>query len=167
MKGRSDEAWHITAKLHGGVHDTDSHASIFAKEEFYQMSQQVAADTQMASGENLWTLFKKPSYRRRMICGFITMFGAESTGILVIYSMSFPHPASLDSCRNQLTMPPDYSILLYQGLGFKGAIPLLLAAAYVTVACIGNFINSLLIDRIGRKALLRKPYHSHAHQSIH
>ncbi len=50
----------------------------------------------------------------------------------------------------------DYSVLLYQGLGFKGSIPLLLAASYVTVACIGNYINSLLIDRVGRVKLLRK-----------
>ena len=50
----------------------------------------------------------------------------------------------------------DYSVLLYEGLGFTGAIPLLLAAAYVTVACCGNFINSLLVDRVGRTRLLRE-----------
>lgn len=47
-------------------------------------------------------------------------------------------------------------MLLYEGLGFTGAIPLLLAGAYVTVACCGNFINSLLVDRVGRTRLLRE-----------
>jgi hypothetical protein len=52
----------------------------------------------------------------------------------------------------------DYSVLLYEGLGYKGSIPLLLAASYVTVACVGNFVNALLIDRIGRVKLLRKSH---------
>lgn len=50
----------------------------------------------------------------------------------------------------------DYSVLLYQGLGFKGSLPLILAAAYVSVAMCGNYINSILIDRVGRVRLLCK-----------
>jgi hypothetical protein len=50
------------------------------------MKHQAAIDLEMASKETVWTLFTKPSYRKRMICAFFTMFGAESTGILVIYS---------------------------------------------------------------------------------
>ncbi|KAJ9494968.1 hypothetical protein H2202_009443 [Exophiala xenobiotica] len=133
-KDRPAEAWKVVSKLHGSNEEGDDSAiASFAREEFYQMTHQVQADKAMAAGENLMTLFKKPSYRKRMICAFLTMFGAESTGILVIYN---------------------YSVLLYQGLGFKGSIPLVLAAAYVTVACIGNYINSMIIDRIGRKACL-------------
>lgn len=52
----------------------------------------------------------------------------------------------------------DYSVLLYQGLGFSNMISLMLAALYVTVACAGNYICSLLIDRVGRVKLLRKFY---------
>ncbi|KAK7890390.1 hypothetical protein LTR67_008276 [Exophiala xenobiotica] len=133
-KDRPAEAWKVVSKLHGSNEEGDDSAiASFAREEFYQMTHQVQADKAMAAGENLMTLFKKPSYRKRMICAFLTMFGAESTGILVIYN---------------------YSVLLYQGLGFTGSIPLVLAAAYVTVACIGNYINSMIIDRIGRKACL-------------
>lgn len=73
-------------KLHGTTNDIHSQAAIFAREEFYQMKCQVVVDERMASTETVMTLFKKPSYRKRMICAFLTMFGAESTGILVVYS---------------------------------------------------------------------------------
>ena len=86
MANRPDEAWLVVDKLHGTKGSEDSHARSFAKEEFYQISRQVQADQLAASGETFWTLFTRPSYRRRMICTFLTMFGSESTGILVIYS---------------------------------------------------------------------------------
>jgi hypothetical protein len=91
MHDRFDEAWTIVLKLHSDGKDPDSDAAHFATEEFYQMRRQVAADKAVASQETLWTLFTKPSYRKRMICAFLTMFGAESTGILVIYSASHTH----------------------------------------------------------------------------
>ncbi|CAK7204028.1 hypothetical protein SEUCBS139899_006779 [Sporothrix eucalyptigena] len=136
MKERNDEAWTVLAKLHGiAGHDQDSPEAMFAKEEFYQIRSQVTADKRLAEieGASLKTLFKKPSYRKRMFCAFMTMFAAESTGILVIYN---------------------YSVLLYQGLGFNNMLSLMLAALYVTVACAGNYICSLLIDRVGRVKLL-------------
>lgn len=86
MNERRDEAWAVTQKLHGSPSEADSHGSQFAREEFYQMSHQIAADKITAANENLWTLFKKPSYRRRMLVAFLTMFGCESTAILVVYS---------------------------------------------------------------------------------
>jgi hypothetical protein len=44
-------------------------------------------------------------------------------------------------------------VILYTGLGYSGSIPLLLSAAYVTAAAIGNYICSLVIDRVGRVRL--------------
>ncbi|OQU95814.1 hypothetical protein CLAIMM_01981 [Cladophialophora immunda] len=139
MNGKPKEAWAVIHKLHhsgkvdggggGGCGEVRSH---FAREEFYQIFRQVEVDLSLASQETVWTLFTKPSYRRRMICAFLTTFGTESTGILVIYN---------------------YSVLLYQGLGFSGSTSLILAASYVTVACIGNYINSILVDKVGRVKL--------------
>jgi len=105
MNDRFDEAWAIVLKLHADGKDPEAEDVHFATEEFYQMRRQVAADKAMASQETLMTLFTKPSYRKRMICGFLTMYGAESTGILVIYSTfnyKFPRltPANL-LCRLQ------------------------------------------------------------------
>ena len=132
MKDRTDEAWEVTAKLHGSANDPASEKGIFAREEFYEMKEQVRADVAKASRESLLDLFRIPSYRKRMITSFFVMFGAQSTGILVIYN---------------------YSVLLYEGLGESNAIALLLAAAYVTVACIGNYICAWLVDIFGRRKL--------------
>ena len=101
MVGRTDEAWHITKKLHGSGKDSDldSETVSFAKEEFYQMSSQVVADQTMAAGETVLDLFRKPNYRKRMLCAFFTMFGAESTAILVVYSkegLEKPTPLNSD-----------------------------------------------------------------------
>jgi hypothetical protein len=50
------------------------------------MSGQVDADKRLHGQEGLLDLWRKPSYRKRMICAFVTMFASESSGILVIYS---------------------------------------------------------------------------------
>lgn len=47
-----------------------------------------------------------------------------------------------------------YIISLYQSLGLTGGVPLIIGAAYVTVATIANFVGALLLDRVGRKPLL-------------
>jgi hypothetical protein len=49
-----------------------------------------------------------------------------------------------------------YIVSLYQNLGLTGGVPLILGAAYVTVATISNFVGALLLDKVGRKPLLRK-----------
>ncbi|OAA59741.1 General substrate transporter [Niveomyces insectorum RCEF 264] len=136
LKDRPNEAWTVIAKLHGiAGHDQDSPMAAFAREEFYQMRQQVAADKRIIAveGGSVKTLFVKPSYRKRMFCAFITMFAAQSTANLVVYN---------------------YSVLLYQGLGFSNMLSLMLSALFVTIACLGNFVCSLLIDRVGRVRLL-------------
>ena len=75
------------------------------------------------------TLFKKPSYRKRLLFGFATQFIAQSTGVLVVNN---------------------YQVLLYKSLGITGSLPLLLNAIYNSLAAFMNFINSLLLDRVGR-----------------
>ena len=89
MNDRYDEAWKVITKLHGlSREEATSPLSTFAREEFNQIKQQVSADKAAASHETVLHLFTKPSYRKRMICAFMTMFAAESTGILVVYSKS-------------------------------------------------------------------------------
>lgn len=50
-------------------------------------------------------------------------------------------------------MIADYSVSIYQGLGYSGSTPLLLSGIYVTLGALGNWINAYLADKIGRKAL--------------
>jgi len=76
--------------------------------------------------ESVFDLFRKPSYRKRMFCGAFTFFSNESS---------------------------DYSVSIYQGLGYSGSAPLLLSGIYVTLGALGNGINAILADKLGRKAL--------------
>jgi len=130
-RDRREEAWIIVSRLHGGEMSDENR--IFAREEFYQMEKQVQIDASAwAQGGNK-QLFTKPSYRKRMWMGFFIQFAAQSTGAQVIYV---------------------YIVSLYQNLGLTGGLPLILGAAYVTVATVANFTGALLLDRVGRKPLL-------------
>ncbi|KAK5148110.1 hypothetical protein LTR04_000705 [Oleoguttula sp. CCFEE 6159] len=130
-RDRRDEAWAIVSRLHGDPTNEDS--QLYAREEFYQMTQQVQADAiAWAQGGNK-QLFTKPSYRKRMWMGFFIQYAAQSTGAQVIYV---------------------YVITLYQDLGLTGGVPLILGAAYVTVATLSNFFGALIVDKVGRKPLL-------------
>ena len=43
--------------------------------------------------------------------------------------------------------------MIYEGLGYRGSVPLLLSGVYLSLGAIGNYVNSLLVDRLGRKTL--------------
>ena len=75
-------------KLRASPNDPNN---IIALEEFHQIHEQLhlEATKLAATGHNVWTatLFKK-SYRKRMIVGFLTQWGAEFAGPLVIVGTS-------------------------------------------------------------------------------
>ncbi|KIW95531.1 uncharacterized protein Z519_04116 [Cladophialophora bantiana CBS 173.52] len=129
FQDRRDEAWAIISKLHG----VTDNQQLFAREEFYQISRQADADKLLSTHESLLDLFRKPSHRKRMFCAFVTMFAAQAPGNLVL---------------------DDYSVILYQGLGQKGGVPLILGAAYCTIAAFLNYVCAVLIDRVGRVRLM-------------
>ena len=94
----------------------DDPDELVAKEELYQTREQIALDAAKlkAIGMGPWmACIKKPSYRKRMIIGFLTQWGAEFAGPLVINN---------------------YSIILYTNLGQTGSKPLLLSALWLTTA---------------------------------
>lgn len=53
----------------------------------------------------------------------------------------------------KLTDKKVYIVSLYRNLGVTGGIPLVLGAAYVTVATASNFCGAILLDKVGRKPL--------------
>ena len=57
---------------------------LFAFREFQQIKQQFEIDR--LSAVSWWQLFAKPSYRKRMIIGFIVLFGSQTTATTVIAS---------------------------------------------------------------------------------
>jgi sugar porter (SP) family MFS transporter len=121
------KAWRTIQRLHGTGDD-------FVKNEIFQMSQQIELEKRKRaeSGNHiLLAAFKKKSYRKRMFVGFITQFGAEIAGPLIINN---------------------YQVLLYENLGQTGGMPLLLAAVWLTTAClIYNPLGSYLHDKVNSR----------------
>ena len=99
------------------------------------MTQQVQNDALAWDQGGNRQLFTKPSYRKRMWMGFFVQYAAQTTGAMVVYL---------------------YVVQLYKNLGESGGIPLILGAAYVTVAAISNFLGALIMDKAGRVTLLSK-----------
>ncbi|OQU93801.1 hypothetical protein CLAIMM_00268 [Cladophialophora immunda] len=131
-RDRREEAWNIVKRLHGGAAE-DEGALQYAREEFYQMTEQVRVDAAAWKQGGWRGMFTNKTYRKRFWMGFFIQYAAQSTGAQVIYV---------------------YIVSLYQNLGLTGGVPLIMGAAYVTVATISNFTGALLLDKVGRKPLL-------------
>lgn len=85
-KGRNDEAWTVVQRLRKSSDDPDD---LVAKEELHQIQSQLALDKEKlaAYGGSPWkAVLQKKSYRKRMIIGFLTQWGAEFGGPLIIVS---------------------------------------------------------------------------------
>ena len=70
---------------------------------------QIALERATAISKSWLTLFKTPSYRKRLLLGFGTQLVAQSTGCLVVNN---------------------YQIILYKSLNVTGSLPLLLNGVY-------------------------------------
>lgn len=84
QKGKIEQAWKVIQALRRSPNDPDD---LVAKEELYQTKEQIALDAAKlkAVGYGPWmACIKKKSYRKRMIIGFLTQWGAEFAGPLVI-----------------------------------------------------------------------------------
>ncbi|KAK1073400.1 hypothetical protein LTR74_001809 [Friedmanniomyces endolithicus] len=112
-KDKLDEAMTVLMRLRQSPGDPDN---LVAREEFYQISEQLKLDEQKlkATGYGVWrVVWKKKSYRKRMLMGFMIQFGAEVAGPLIINN---------------------YAVILYTNLGQTGGMPLLLSAVWLTTA---------------------------------
>ena len=84
QKGRKEEAWTVVKRLRVPPGTVDD---IAAREELYQIGEQLALDNTKLSklGVGPWgAVMKIRSYRMRMLIGFLTQWGAEFGGPLVI-----------------------------------------------------------------------------------
>ena len=102
-KGKLDEARTVLRRLR---QSPDDPSDLVAKEEFYQISEQLKLDDAKlrATGKSIWTVvWSKPSYRKRMLMGFLIQWGAEFSGPLIINN---------------------YAVILYTNLGQTGSMPL-------------------------------------------
>lgn len=115
----------VLEKLHAHADDPQH---IGAREEFAQIRGQLALEKAQPSPNIVQLLFDR-RYRKRMLYGFYLQAMCQSTGVLVI---------------------SNYMVLELNNLGLSGSLPLLLLAVYNSWAAVLNYINALLIDRIGR-----------------
>jgi hypothetical protein len=79
-----DEAQRVLKRLRQSNDDPND---VVAKEEFYQTKEQLQLEAQKldATGHSVWTaVWKIRSYRKRMVIGFLTQWGAEFGGPLII-----------------------------------------------------------------------------------
>ena len=79
-----DEAQKVLQQLRASPDDPNDEV---AKEEFIQTKEQIRLESEKLAqwGGSPWlAIFKKASYRKRMIIGFLTQWGAEFGGPLII-----------------------------------------------------------------------------------
>ncbi|OAL05321.1 general substrate transporter [Phaeosphaeriaceae sp. SRC1lsM3a] len=131
-QGRGQEALQILCDLHGDKNNSEVSLN-HAREEYRQVNEQALLDKSLLGGDGKMIIFKKRSYRKRVLCGMATMFLSQSTGVLVINN---------------------YQVSLYNGLGLFGSLPLLLYALYLTWAAALNYFSATIMDRVGRTRLL-------------
>ncbi|KAH8755735.1 general substrate transporter [Diaporthe sp. PMI_573] len=127
---RYDEGLRVLQDLHRLPGEQND---ILAREEFYQIRQQLDLERREGWRQGWlkgWILiFNRESCRKRLLFGFLTLALVQSTGCLVINN---------------------YQVLLYNGLGLYGSVPLLLYAVWDSWAAFMNYMNSLWLDKFGR-----------------
>ncbi|KAF2635146.1 putative MFS sugar transporter [Massarina eburnea CBS 473.64] len=130
-KGLDEEAFDVIKKMRMTPDDPQD---LVAKEEFHQTKEQLKLDAAKlaATGHNVWVAaWTKKSYRKRMIIGFLTQWGAEFAGPLIINN---------------------YAVILYTNLGQTGHMPLLLSALWLTTAgVIYNPLGAWLHDKVNSR----------------
>jgi len=112
-KGFTEEAFDAIKKMRMSPQDPEH---LVAGREFYQTKEQLKLEAERlsASGRSIWAMaWKKKSYRKRLIIGFMTQSGAEFAGPLIINN---------------------YAVILYTNLGETRHMPLLLSALWLTTA---------------------------------
>lgn len=126
-----EKAWQNLRKLHSDPTDpTDT----FAKDEYYQMTQQLALERERRAAMNVnywWDFFKSASFRKRLMVGVGAQVVNSFTGNLVI---------------------ANYQVAMYGRLGVSDSISILLIACWNMVGIWGNVTSAFFIlDRFGRK----------------
>ncbi|KAL6252541.1 hypothetical protein RBB50_000260 [Rhinocladiella similis] len=128
MKGRLEEARAVVIKLHAVKGD---HGQEFARGEFFQMLKQSEMDRELIP--SWFEMFRKKSYRKRLvIAAFVSFFG-QSTGVLVLNN---------------------YGPTIYAALGYDTKKQLDFQAGWVTMGVVANMVGALIVDKFGRRPLL-------------
>jgi sugar porter (SP) family MFS transporter len=130
QRDRHEEALAILRRLHGHLGDE---AGNYAMRQYNQMSKQIAFDRGVSEKIGRFPIVRTASNRKRVFLAFNLLWGTQFLG---------------------LTTVGIYGVLVYESLGMTGPMPLILQAIWVSISIPGNFINAILVDHVGRRALL-------------
>ncbi|KLP03307.1 related to sugar transporter [Fusarium fujikuroi] len=125
---RGTEALDILTKLHHQPGDLNNEA---AQSECRAIKTQLTLES--SEPKSFVGIMRKPSYRKRLLIGIFVQCIAQSTGVLVINN---------------------YQVLLYNGLGLTGYLPLLLYGVYTAWAALLNWVGAMFVDKFGRILML-------------
>ncbi|KAI1034203.1 hypothetical protein LB503_012432 [Fusarium chuoi] len=128
LPDRGTEALDILTKLHHQPGDSNNEA---AQSECHAIKTQLMSES--SEPKSFFGIMKKASYRKRLLIGIFVQCIAQSTGVLVINN---------------------YQVLLYNGLGLTGYLPLLLYGVYTAWAAFLNWVGAMFVDRFGRILML-------------
>ncbi|EXJ71841.1 uncharacterized protein A1O5_04342 [Cladophialophora psammophila CBS 110553] len=127
-QGRRDEAWGILQKLHRSKHDPDAK---LAHAEFVQIKAQIELEEPLPKGYAY--IFRTPHLRKRAYCSIIIFVQTVATGNVVIAY---------------------FLAVIFSTLGMGTTLQLGLSTVYLTVAMLGGWVNSFIMDKVGRVRLL-------------
>ncbi|KAK6385674.1 hypothetical protein LTS17_001244 [Exophiala oligosperma] len=149
-QGRDQQTLDVLRRLHDQADDdTASHG---ANGEFYQILVQLELEM---NNKILGTrdMLKRPSYRRRILAGLLVECVSRQ-----LYSYEFSLLTHLwrrfASQSSGVLVINNYQILLYNNLGLYGWLPLLLYTIFSAWGALSNWVNSLILDRLGRVPVL-------------
>ncbi|KIX96768.1 uncharacterized protein Z520_07488 [Fonsecaea multimorphosa CBS 102226] len=128
--GRDAEGVRLLAKLHPDKNSPDTEH--FAQLEAVEIKKQRELDARLRKAEGKWSVVTKKSNLKRLFFSCFILWSANGMGILVINN---------------------YSVLLYNSLGYTGGDALLLSAGWISVTIPFNALAPFLIDRLGRKRM--------------
>jgi MFS family permease len=115
----------VLSRLHNDKNDPEE---VAAREEFYQMRKQLEFEATNPHG--YMAIFRTKAYRRRAFLSCFIQYAANATGALVINY---------------------YSVIIYENLGLKTYMPLLMYCIYTLIGALGNLFSLLTIDKTGRR----------------
>lgn len=130
LQGRTEDAKAVVRNLHQLSKQEEHH---FAIAEFYQMQKQSEYDRTL--NPSYWQMFKRPSYRKRVILTVGYCILGQSTALLGQYTgLTEPAPG------RELTpsVINVYGPILYGSLGYSTEQQLTLQAGWVTMGILGN-----------------------------
>ena len=122
LNSRAEQANAVLRKLH-----TPAEAAV----EFVQIKKQMEIDRRLPS--SYWSMFTKPSYRKRTLIGIATTCSVQFSGILVINN---------------------YGPALYAGLGFDTNTQFLYQGGWITLAFGCGCLSLFFVDRFPRNKFI-------------